>query len=80
VGKTRKKEGLPLADVLSTLSLIKKQVFLFTIPRGVWEKTINIYMSLELDRRIMLFFDKVSYYITLGYESRHREKPFNLPK
>ncbi|MBN1546727.1 MAG: NUDIX hydrolase, partial [Syntrophaceae bacterium] len=69
VGIERKKEGLPLADVLSTLSLIKKQVFSFTISRGMWEKTINIYMSLELDRRIMLFFDKVAYYITRGYES-----------
>jgi len=78
VGKTRKKEGLPLADVLSTLSLIKKQVFLFTIPRGVWERTINIYMSLELDRRIMLFFDKVAYYMTLGYESRNLKE--NLQK
>ncbi|NLN61202.1 MAG: NUDIX hydrolase [Deltaproteobacteria bacterium] len=69
VGVERRKEGLPLADVLSTLSLIKKQVFNFTISRGVWEKTINIYMSLEMDRRIMLFFDRVTYYITRGYEA-----------
>lgn len=73
VGMERKKEGLPLADVLSTLSLIKKQVFAFTISRAIWEKTINIYMSLELDRRIMLFFDKVAYYITRGYESHGNE-------
>jgi ADP-ribose pyrophosphatase YjhB (NUDIX family) len=74
VGKERRKEGLPLADVLSTLSLIKKQVFTFTLSRGIWEKTINIYMSLELDRRIMLFFDKVAYYITRGYENRGQGK------
>ena len=74
VGKERRKEGLPLADVLSTLSLIKKQVFAFTVSRGIWEKTINIYMSLELDRRIMLFFDKVAYYITRGYESHEHGK------
>jgi ADP-ribose pyrophosphatase YjhB (NUDIX family) len=74
VGKERRKEGLPLADVLSTLSLIKKQVFAFTVSRGIWEKTINIYMSLELDRRIMLFFDKVAYYITRGYESHEQGK------
>ena len=73
VGIERRKEDLPLADVLSTLSLIKKQVFTFTISRGIWEKTINIYMSLELDRRIMLFFDKVAYYITRGYESHGNE-------
>lgn len=81
VGKERKKEGLPLAEVLSTLSLIKKQVFAYTLSRGVWEKTINIYMSLELDRRIMLFFDKVAYYITRGYESREQGKntPGNIP-
>ena len=75
VGRERRRENLPLADVLSTLSLIKKQVFTFTISRGVWEKTINIYMSLELDRRIMLFFDKVAYYITRGYESQEMESP-----
>ncbi len=74
VGRERKKEGLPLADVLSTLSLIKKQVFTFTISRGMWERTINIYMSLELDRRIMLFFDKISYYITNGYENQNTER------
>ena len=81
VGKERRKEGLPLADVLSTLSLIKKQVFAFTLSRGVWEKTINIYMSLELDRRIMLFFDKVAYYITRGYENQEqgKKKPANIP-
>jgi ADP-ribose pyrophosphatase YjhB (NUDIX family) len=81
VGKERKKENLPLAEVLSTLSLIKRQVFAFTLSHGIWEKTINIYVSLELNRRITLFFDKVAYYIARGYESRGKDilPPGNTP-
>jgi hypothetical protein len=34
----------------------------------MWSKTIDIYMTLELERRMMLFFDKAAYHVAKGFE------------
>jgi hypothetical protein len=38
----------------------------------MWTSTIDIYMSLELDRRMMLFFDKASFYVARGFEAEDK--------
>lgn len=68
LGKTRKAEGFMLSEVLSALSLIRKHIFEFALSQQVWTKTIDIYMSLELERRMVLFFDKAAFYVAKGYE------------
>jgi hypothetical protein len=35
----------------------------------MWQKTLDIYMALELDRRIVVFFDRAVYHATQGYEA-----------
>ena len=68
LGKLRKEEGFMLSEVLSALSLIRKHIWEFALSHQVWTKTIDIYMSLELERRMVLFFDRASFYVTKGYE------------
>jgi ADP-ribose pyrophosphatase YjhB (NUDIX family) len=68
LGKKRKMEGFRLSEVLSALSLIRKHIWEFALSHQVWTKTIDIYMSLELERRMVLFFDKAAFYVTKGYE------------
>jgi len=68
LGSERKEEGFKLSEVVSALSLIKKHIWEFALSRGVWSRTIEIYMILELERRISLFFDKATYHVTKGYE------------
>ncbi|MDI9570973.1 MAG: NUDIX hydrolase [Pseudomonadota bacterium] len=70
MGRERRREGFHLGEVLSALSLIKKHLWEFALSRGMWQKTIDIYMALELDRRIVIFFDKASFYTALGYEGK----------
>jgi len=70
MGQERKKEGFMLSEVLSALSLLRKHIWEFALSRGMWQKAIDIYMVLELDRRIMIFFDKAAFYTALGYESQ----------
>ena len=67
-GKKRKKEGLRLEEVLSSQSIIKKHIWEFALSCGMWQKTLDIYTVLELDRRIVIFFDKAAYYTSRGYE------------
>lgn len=64
----RKTEGYALSELISALSLTRKYIWEFALSQGMWHKTIDIYRTLELERRMMLFFDKVSYNVCKGYE------------
>lgn len=68
LGIRRKAEGFGLSEMLSAISLTRKYVWEFALSQGMWNKTIDIYMTLELERRMMLFFDKASYYVAKGFE------------
>ena len=70
LGRERKQEGFDLSEVISALSLIKKHTWEFALSKGMWSKTIDIYMILELERRISLFFDKATFYVSKGYEEQ----------
>jgi len=68
LGRDRKKEGFALSEVLSALSLTRKYTWEFALSQGMWNKAIDVYMALELERRMMLFFDRAAYHIAKGYE------------
>ncbi len=68
-GRASRKDGVALSNVLSALSLIKKHLWEFALSQGMWRKTLDIYMALELDRRIVIFFDKAVFHTTQGYEN-----------
>ena len=68
LGAVRKKEGYTLSELISALSLIRKYIWEFALSQGMWNKAIDIYRTLELERRMMLFFDKASYNVCRGYE------------
>ncbi|MCK5080454.1 MAG: hypothetical protein KAR09_10935, partial [Bacteroidales bacterium] len=68
LGQDRRNEGFALSEVLSALSLSRMCIWEFALSHGMWNKPIGIYMALELERRMMLFFDKASYHIARGYE------------
>ena len=69
LGRQSRREGVPLSHVLSSLSLVKKHLWEFALSRGMWQKTLDIYMALELDRRIVIFFDRAVFHATQGYEA-----------
>ncbi len=64
----RQAQGFQLHEVLSSLTLLKKQVWSFARSQGVWQRPIDVYRVLELDRRIAAFFDGALVYTALGYE------------
>ena len=68
LGATRKAENFSLSEVLSAVSLTRKHIWEFALSQGMWNRTIDIYTSLELERNMMLFFDKVAYHVAAGYE------------
>ncbi len=72
LGRKRRKEGFALSEVISSLSLIRKYIWEYALSRRMWTKAIDIYMALELERRMMLFFDKATYNVSKGYENLNR--------
>lgn len=68
LGRSRKKEGFMASEVVSALSLLRKHIWEFALSHHMWNKTIDIYMSLELERRMLLFFDRAAFYVIKGFE------------
>jgi ADP-ribose pyrophosphatase YjhB (NUDIX family) len=75
MGRRRKREGFKSSEVISALSLIRKNIWEFALSQGMWNKTIDIYIALELERRMMLFFDKAAFYLSRGYELENPGEP-----
>ncbi|MDD3620382.1 MAG: NUDIX hydrolase [Desulfobulbaceae bacterium] len=68
LGRNRKREGFGLSEVISALSLTKKHLWEFALSQGMWDRPIDIYTIMELERRISLFFDRATYHVAKGYE------------
>jgi len=72
LGLERKNEGFALSEIMSAISLTRKHIWEFALSQRMWTKTIDIYMTLELERRMMLFFDRATYYAARGYQGEKR--------
>jgi ADP-ribose pyrophosphatase YjhB (NUDIX family) len=69
VGGRRRADGFALAELLSALMLLRKHVWSRARTRGVWQGSLEAYRVLELDRRLVLFFDRAMYHAARGYGS-----------
>jgi ADP-ribose pyrophosphatase YjhB (NUDIX family) len=72
LGIDRKSNGFGLNEVISSLSLLRKHILTFALNKGVWKSAIDAYTVLELDWRIILFFDKAIYYTARGFADNYR--------
>ncbi|MHB8111339.1 MAG: NUDIX hydrolase [Syntrophorhabdaceae bacterium] len=68
LGKERREDGIPLEEAISSLSLLKKHVWMFTYSFGVWERAVDIYRMFELGERLVYFFDRANYHTAVGYQ------------
>ncbi len=67
LGAERRRCGIPMEELVSSLSLLKKHVWMFTYSFGVWEKAVDMYRMFELGERLVYFFDQAAYYTVMGY-------------
>jgi len=70
LGLERKKTGVTISGVLSALSLIRKHIWDVALAQGALQKNLDLYMTFELQRRMTVFFDLATFYITRGYEKK----------
>jgi hypothetical protein len=74
LGQKRVLGGFRASEVISALSLIRKNIWEFALSQGMWNTTIDIYIALELEKRMMFFFDKAAFYLSWGYETENAGK------
>ncbi|MBA4417461.1 MAG: hypothetical protein C0392_06085 [Syntrophus sp. (in: bacteria)] len=67
LGSLRYRGGVPMEELVSSLSILKKHIWMFTYSFGVWEKAVDMYRMFELGERLVYFFDKAAYYTVMGY-------------
>ena len=70
LGKERKKSGFKISETLSALSLIRKHIWTFALAQDALQKNLELLMTFELQRRMTIFFDLATYYLTRGYEEK----------
>ena len=70
LGRERKKAKATISGVLSALSLIRKHIWGIALSQGAMQKKLDLYMTFELQRRMTIFFDLATFYITHGYEEK----------
>lgn len=70
LGRERRKEHYSVSGVLSALSLIRKHIWDIALAGGSLKGHVDLYMSFELQRRMTIYFDLATFYITQGYEGK----------
>ncbi len=69
IGKKRFEEGIPLHEVIMFLMLIKRHLWLYLLEKHFFENSYELMKSLEMNNRVVLFFDRAILAATMGYET-----------
>jgi hypothetical protein len=68
LGRKRYREGLPLHEVILAFMLIKRHLWVFIQEKQFLESTFEFSQALDLNNKVVLFFDRVIYFVIMGYE------------
>ncbi|HOS98310.1 MAG TPA: hypothetical protein PLR71_03215 [Deltaproteobacteria bacterium] len=73
LGKKRFREGIDLNEVVLAFMLVKRNLWQFIQEKQFFENTYEFSQALELNNKVVLFFDRVIYFVTMGYEEELRK-------
>lgn len=68
LGKQRRMEGFALSEVIMALIIIRRHIWLKVLSEGFIDSALDLNLALELNNRVVLFFDRATYYTTVGFE------------
>jgi ADP-ribose pyrophosphatase YjhB (NUDIX family) len=67
IGRLRSVQGIRLDELLSALTLLRKEIWTFAREHQVLASPLDVYRVMELSRRVVLFFDKALHAAAAGY-------------
>ena len=69
LGLQRRKEGFALSEVIQALIITRRHIWIKVMAEGFLDTALDMYKALELNNRVILFFDRAIHYTALGYEN-----------
>jgi len=73
-GEERYHEGFPLPELIYSFILFRRHLWLFILHSGFYDSAYELLRALELNNRVILFFDRALYNMALGYEEVKKKK------
>jgi hypothetical protein len=70
MGKQRRKEGFNLSEVIMALILIRRRLWLKVVADGLLDTALELHRAMELNNRVVLYFDRAIFYTAVGYERK----------
>ena len=67
-GSQRCEEGIPLSQLIYSFVLFRRHLWLFVLHAGFFDTAYDLLRALELNNRVILFFDRAMHNMALGYE------------
>ncbi len=67
-GHERFRENFPLPELIYSFILFRRHLWLFILHVGFLDSAYDLLRALELNNRIILFFDRAMHNMTIGYE------------
>ena len=68
LGKNRKSEGFACSEVIYALIVTRRHLWLKILSEGFLNTALDLHQGMGLNNRVVLFFDRAMYYVSLGYE------------
>jgi hypothetical protein len=70
LGRQRRGEGFALPEVIQALIITRRHVWLKVLSDGFLDNVLDLAMAMDLNNRVVLFFDRAIFYTALGYEKK----------
>jgi len=79
-GQDRYREGFPLPELIYSFILFRRHLWLFILHAGFYETAYELLRALELNNRVILFFDRAMHSMALGYEESRKNPQTKSPQ
>lgn len=73
-GEQRYREGFPLSQLIYSFILFRRHLWLFILHSGFYDSAYELLRVMELNNRVILFFDRALHNMALGYEECRKKK------
>ncbi len=73
-GKDRYHEGFPLPELIYSFILYRRHLWLYILHSRFLDSAYELLRALELNNRVILFFDRALYNMASGYEESRKKK------
>ena len=68
--KDLRRLGIPLPDILNAMALSRKHIWMHVVKKKILSSPLEIYITLEFNNRIIFLYDRINYFLSVGYMSQ----------